>query len=125
MKDTNRKVNKTLYAVLTLLLGTFGINKFYAGKIKSGLLSILFCWTGIPTILSVAEFITVLTEKADKDGQISVTSERRSNVLFGVSLVLFVLLVLATIIPWESLFTKFTTFSDFNTTLSKIKIGLN
>ena len=55
MKDTNRKVNKTLYAVLTLLLGTFGINKFYAGKIKSGLLSILFCWTGIPTILSVAE----------------------------------------------------------------------
>ena len=68
MKDTNRKVNKTLYAVLTLLLGTFGINKFYAGKIKSGLLSILFCWTGIPTILSVAEFITVLTEKADKDG---------------------------------------------------------
>ena len=92
MKDTNRKVNKTLYAVLTLLLGTFGINKFYAGKIKSGLLSILFCWTGIPTILSVAEFITVLTEKADKDGQISVTSERRSNVLFGVSLVLFVLL---------------------------------
>ena len=32
MKDTNRKVNKTLYAVLTLLLGTFGINKFYAGK---------------------------------------------------------------------------------------------
>ena len=100
MKDTNRKVNKTLYAVLTLLLGTFGINKFYAGKIKSGLLSILFCWTGIPTILSVAEFITVLTEKADKDGQISVTSERRSNVLFGVSLVLFVLFVLATIIPW-------------------------
>ena len=123
MKDTNRKVNKTLYAVLTLLLGTFGINKFYAGKIKSGLLSILFCWTGIPTILSVAEFITVLTEKADKDGQISVTSERRSNVLFGVSLVLFVLFVLATIIPWESLFTKFTAFSDFNTTLSKIKIG--
>lgn len=123
MKDTNRKVNKTLYAVLTLLLGTFGINKFYAGKIKSGLLSILFCWIGIPTILSVAEFITVLTEKADKDGQISVTSERRSNVLFGVSLVLFVLFVLAIIIPWESLFTKFTAFSDFNTTLSKIKIG--
>lgn len=66
MKDANRKVNKTLYAVLTLLLGTFGINKFYAGKIKSGLLSILFCWTGIPTILSVAEFITVLTEKEIK-----------------------------------------------------------
>ena len=122
--NTDKKVSKTLYAVLTLLLGTFGINKFYAGKIKSGLLSILFCWTGIPTILSVAEFITIVSSiKADKDGQIAVTSERRSNVLFGVSLVLFVLFVLATIIPWESLFTKFTAFSDFNTTLSKIKIG--
>ena len=74
MRNTNKKVNKVVYAVLTILLGTFGINKFYAGKVKAGILNILFCWTLIPTILSIAEFITVLTEKADKEGQIPVNS---------------------------------------------------
>ncbi len=118
-----RKVNKIIYAVLTILLGTIGINKFYAGKVKAGILNIIFCWTLIPTILSIAEFITVLTEKADKDGNISVNSSRRENVLFATSLVLFVLFTLCTIIPWESLFTKFTVFSDLNTWLSNLKIG--
>lgn len=118
-----RKVNKVIYAVLTLLFGTIGINKFYVGKVKAGILNIIFCWTLIPTILAIAEFITVLTEKADKDGNISVNSNRRENVLFATSLVLFVLFAIATIIPWESLFTKFTAFSDFNTWLSNLKIG--
>lgn len=118
-----RKVNKVVYAILTLLLGTIGINKFYAGKIKAGILNIIFCWTLVPTILSIVEFITVLTEKADKDGKIPVNSNRRENVLFATSLVLFVLFAIATIIPWESLFTKFTAFSDFNTWLSNLKVG--
>ncbi len=120
---SNKKVNKIIYSILTILLGTFGINKFYAGKVKAGILSILFCWTGIPTILSVAEFITVLTEKADKNGEISVNSSRRTNVLFGTSLVIFILFVLATIIPWESLIKNFTIFSDFNSWLSNLKIA--
>jgi len=123
MKDNNKKVNKVVYAILTLLFGTIGINKFYAGKVKAGILNILFCWTLVPTILSVAEFITVLTEKADKNVQIPVNSTRRTNVLFGTSLVVFVLFVIGTIIPWESLFTKCTIFTDFNTWLGKIKIG--
>ena len=118
-----KKVNKTVYAVLTLLFGTIGINKFYAGKIKAGILNIIFCWTLVPTILSIAEFITVLTEKADKNGEIPVTSQRRSNVFFGVGVVLFASLAIAVIIPWESLFTKFTYFSDFNKSLNDIKIG--
>ena len=71
MKTSNKRVNKIVYAILTILFGSIGINKFYAGKIKSGILSLVFCWTLIPAILSVAEFITVLTEKADKDGKIS------------------------------------------------------
>lgn len=123
MKETSKKVNKVVYAILTILLGTFGINKFYAGKIRAGILSIVFCWTLIPTLLSIAEFITVLTEKADKEGKIPVTSARRTNVLFGISLVLFVLFIIGAIIPWESLFKNCTVFTDFNTWLSNIKIG--
>lgn len=119
----DKKVRKSVYAIFTLLLGTIGVNKFYAGKVKAGILSILFCWTGIPTILSIAEFITVLTEKADKKGMISVTSERRRNVSFGVALVLFVLFIIGAIIPWESLIENCSVFSDFNTWLAGIKIG--
>ena len=117
------KVNQTLYAVLTILLGTFGINKFYARKYKSGIISLLFCWTLIPTILSIAEFIAVLTEEADKNGQISVSSPRRTKVFFGTGIVIFILFVICSIIPWESLFTNFTVFSDFNSWLGNLKIG--
>lgn len=119
---SDKQVNKVVYAILTILLGTFGINKFYAGKIKAGILSIVFCWTLVPTVLSIAEFICVLTEKSDKNGKIPVTSQRRTNVLFGTSLVLFILFTLGAIIPWESLF-ETTIFSDFNTFLSEISIG--
>ncbi len=118
-----KKVNKVLYAVLTLFLGAFGINKFYAGNIKGGLISLLLCWTFVPLILSVAEFITVLTEKADKNGQISVRSKRRDNVAFGVGAVVITLFIILSTIPWESLFSNFTIFSDFNTWLSTLKIG--
>ena len=122
-KSKAKKVNKTLYAVLTILFGSIGINKFYAGQIKKGILSILFCWTLIPAILSVAEFITVLTEKADKTGKIEVTSERRNKVAFIVSVVIFALFVIASIIPYESLFKNCTVFTEFNSWLSNLKIG--
>lgn len=117
------KVNKTLYAILTLVLGSFGINKFYAREYKAGIARLLFCWTLVPTILSIAEFITVLTEKQDKDGNILVVSERRTKVLFGTSLVLFVLFTILVVIPWESLFKGLTIFTDFNTWLNGLKIG--
>ena len=122
-KSKTKKVNKALYAVLTILFGSIGINKFYAGQIKKGILSILFCWTLIPTILSVAEFITVLTEKADKNGKIEVVSERRNKVSFIVSTVIFTLFIIASIIPYESLFENCTIFTDFNSWLSNLKIG--
>lgn len=122
-KPAEKKINKAVYATLTILLGTIGINKFYAGKVKSGILSILFCWTGIPTILSIAEFITVLTEKKDKNGNISATSERRRNVSFVVSLVIFTLFVIGSVIPWESLIEDCTVFSDLNAWISDLSIG--
>ena len=118
-----KKVNKTVYAILTLILGTFGINKFYAKKYKQGIISILFCWTLIPTILSIAEFIAVLTEKADKDGKINLENKKFTNVRFGTCLVIFVLFLVGSAIPWESLINKFTAFSDFNSWVANIKIG--
>ena len=93
VSGTECKVNKTLYAVLTILFGFIGINKFYAGKIKQGILCLIFSWTLIPLVLSVAEFIVVLTRKADKQGKININTEIISRVKFITSLVIFILFV--------------------------------
>lgn len=42
------QVNKVIYILLALFLGSFGIHKFYAGKNMQGILHLIFCWTGIP-----------------------------------------------------------------------------
>ncbi|MDR4633078.1 TM2 domain-containing protein [Staphylococcus aureus] len=65
------KVNKAIYVIVALFLGGLGIHKFYAGKNMQGILHLIFCWTGIPTIISIIHAIFVIfTKKADKDGYI-------------------------------------------------------
>jgi TM2 domain-containing membrane protein YozV len=41
--------------LLALFLGTFGAHHFYLRRPGLGILYILFCWTGIPTIISIVE----------------------------------------------------------------------
>ena len=41
--------------LLALFLGTFGAHHFYLRKTGLGILYIVFCWTGIPTIISFVE----------------------------------------------------------------------
>ena len=70
---TNSKaVNKVLYCVLALFLGGIGVHKFYAGKTGAGILYLLFCWTYIPLVLSLIEFIAALCKPADVNGNILV-----------------------------------------------------
>jgi len=115
--------NKLLYLIITLLFGCIGVNKLYVKKYKEAIISLLFCWTLIPFILSLVEFFEILIcEKKNKDGMINIDSNKRSNVLFGASVVLFMLFVLTSIIPFESYFKKFTLFSDFNNFLSGFKL---
>lgn len=49
--------DKWLAALLALLLGGFGIHKFYLGNNIAGLLYLLFSWTLIPTVLAFFDFI--------------------------------------------------------------------
>lgn len=46
--------------MLALFLGAFGIHKFYLGQIKTGMTYLLFCWTGVPLILSIFDFFGLL-----------------------------------------------------------------
>lgn len=46
---------QTLTAVLAAFLGALGVHRFYLGKIVTGVLYFLFCWTGIPFLISAVE----------------------------------------------------------------------
>jgi RNA polymerase subunit RPABC4/transcription elongation factor Spt4 len=58
--------NKVTAGLLGILLGTFGVHKFYLGQTGSGIVYILFCWTGIPSIIGFIEGIVYLT-MSDQD----------------------------------------------------------
>ena len=52
--------NKVAAGILAILLGGFGVHKFYLGKVGMGLLYLVFCWTGIPAIVGLIEGILYL-----------------------------------------------------------------
>ena len=54
--------NRKLAVILAIALGGFGAHKFYLGKNLWGIIYLLFCWTGIPTIISLIEGILFLVE---------------------------------------------------------------
>ncbi len=59
----------TVVLILSLLVGTFGVHRFYAGKIGTGILQFLtgggfFIWTAIDIIMIALEKFT------DSDGKV-------------------------------------------------------
>ena len=67
-------VNKIAYGLIAILLGGFGIHRFYAGRIGSGIVYLIFFWTFIPAILGLIEGILAFTrEEIDDRGNIPVT----------------------------------------------------
>lgn len=52
--------SKTTAALLAFFLGGFGIHKFYLGNTGTGIVYLIFCWTGIPAIIAFVEFILLL-----------------------------------------------------------------
>jgi len=58
--------DKVAAGALAILLGSFGVHKFYLGYTGIGLLYLCFFWTGIPGLLGIVEGIIYLT-KTDED----------------------------------------------------------
>lgn len=65
-------VNKWIYIALAVLLGNFGVHKFYAQKPVVGLLHLAFCWTGIPHVIAFFSAIFALFRPSDEHGNIQV-----------------------------------------------------
>ena len=70
--NNTKAVNKVAYCLLAFFLGGIGVHKFYAGKIGTGILYLIFSWTFIPGFIAFIEFIIGLTKKADANGKILV-----------------------------------------------------
>ena len=54
--------SKVTAGVLALLLGGFGVHKFYLGRPLLGIVYLIFFWTYIPGIIALVEGIIYLTQ---------------------------------------------------------------
>ncbi len=62
--------SKVAAGILGILLGDFGVHKFYLGETGIGVLYLVFCWTLIPGIIGLVEGIIYLTmSDADFDAR--------------------------------------------------------
>ncbi len=62
----NSEKSRIAAGVFALVLGVLGIHKFYMGRVGMGILYLLFCWTGIPSLVALIEGILYLTESDEK-----------------------------------------------------------
>jgi TM2 domain-containing membrane protein YozV len=51
--------DSTTSLLLCLLLGAFGAHYFYFGRLRAGMLRLLFCWTLVPLVTSLVEARTI------------------------------------------------------------------
>jgi len=63
MTEENKygKHNKIAAALFAFFLGGIGAHKFYLGSAGLGIVYLLFCWTGIPSLIGFIEGIVYLT----------------------------------------------------------------
>ena len=52
--------NRLITLIITFIAGYFGAHKFYLGQNFSGIMYLVFCWTGIPAILTFFDFLGLL-----------------------------------------------------------------
>lgn len=65
---SSKRVKKVTYCLLAFFLGGIVVHKFYSGKSGTGILYLIFCWTGIPSIIAFIDFIIGLNKTADSQG---------------------------------------------------------
>ena len=57
---------RILMSALAILLGTFGAHRFYQGRVGLGILYVLFCATGLPTVIGLVEGLRYATMPLEK-----------------------------------------------------------
>ena len=65
----NTMREKTTAGIFALLLGAFGVHRFYLGQTGLGILYLLFFWTLIPGVAAFIDGIIFLTETDESFNQ--------------------------------------------------------
>lgn len=63
-------VNKATFILLALFLGFVGGQRFYCKDTGVGVLSIIFCFTFIPSIIALIDIFRAIATPADRNGNI-------------------------------------------------------
>ena len=79
-KQAVKERSRTVSGILAILLGALGIQKFYRGQWKQGLLCLLFFWTGIPAVAGLLEGATLLGSDAGDTETVSDSVEKKPAV---------------------------------------------
>ena len=62
--------SRVVAAILAFVFSFIGAHNFYLGKTGKGMLCLFFCWTYIPTLMSLFDFVRLLAmSDADFDRQ--------------------------------------------------------
>lgn len=69
-KDAREKVlvNRKKFLLLALFTGWMGGHRFYSRRYILGTFYLLFCWTGVPTAMTIIDLMEYLPIPADEDG---------------------------------------------------------
>lgn len=70
-KKSRHTFKKNVYLWLMLFLGWMGGHRYYQGRWKLGLVYTLFCWTGVPFVVCVTDFMEVFPLRKDGDGMVT------------------------------------------------------
>ena len=73
LEKEGKEISKKKYITLLLSCGWFtGAHRFYSGKKISGLLYLLFCWTGIPFAMCLFDLMMIIPLENDENGLVTV-----------------------------------------------------
>lgn len=61
--------DKNIAALIAIFFGTFGAHHFYLGNSLLGVIYLVFCWTGIPTLVGFIEGLIYLGSNEQKFNQ--------------------------------------------------------
>lgn len=70
-RNSSKSIKRSRYIKFAVFGGWFtGMHRFYAGQIFTGVLYLLFFWTGIPFAMTIMDLMAVLPMQADREGML-------------------------------------------------------
>lgn len=77
-----KRIKAIIYSALSLILGGIGIQKFYLGQTKRGILHVIFFWTGIPYLSCVIDLLRFIF-MTEKDFNLKYNNEYLENINYN------------------------------------------